>query len=130
MGNSCVTQCANCEDHKDYQFGVGMMFSSLPNIIELFPLGVQKKIIDLESKYTFEATDYSFELFECSHCDTSHSRLSLKIQYDNGKTYEPNYRCYECKRKLKLSNRDIESFKCRKCGSYSLKELPNSLMWD
>ncbi len=129
MGSGYSTQCSNCEDDKEYTFGVGMSFGSLMNIIESFPVGVQNKILDLQSKYIFEETDYSYELFECSHCDTAHTRLNLKIQYDNGKINEPIYRCYECKRKLRLTTRELETFKCRKCGSYSLKKLME-ILWD
>lgn len=129
MGDGCSTQCSNCKDEKDYTFGVGMSFIDLMSIITSFPKGVQNKILDLQSKYIFEETDYSYELFECTHCDTAHSRLNLKIQYDNGKIYEPNYRCYECKQKLRLTARKLETFKCRKCVSYSLKVF-NDYLWD
>jgi len=122
MGSGIAAECTNCGDHKDYTFGGGRMFGDLSNNFDLYSVGVRKKISDLESNYTFEETDYSYELFECLHCDTAHTRLTLKILYDDGKIYEPSFRCYECKRGLRLATRAPETYKCRNCGSYSLKE--------
>ena len=130
MGSSVMTVCSNCGDHKDYRLGVGMTFGHLDNILELFNPSIQNKVIELQENYKLEQTDFSYELFECKKCDTPHSRLHLEIIYDKDKVYRPSYKCFECKQTLKRTKRKIESFKCRKCNSYSLKQACDGLMWD
>ena len=132
MGGGTNTQCSKCNDEKEYNLGAGMMFGDLNNLMHSFSRSVQKIIHNLQLKYEFEDTDLSHELFECNHCDTVHSRLNLRIQYNNGAVYKPTYKCYECKGRLKLATKNIESYKCRKCGSYELKENPSGLLylWD
>ena len=129
MGRGIVTECTTCHNQESYTFGIGMEFWDLDNIITSFPYGVRKKIKELEKQYAFEGVSYSYGLFECTHCDTAHSRLSLEIKYAGGLVYKPQYKCYECKRNLKPSSRKVDSFKCRKCRSYELKET-GDLMWD
>ena len=130
MGSSIMTECSNCGDQKDYTFGVGMMFGHLDNILELFTPSIQSKVAELKKNSNFNQTDYSYELFECRHCDTAHSRLNLEITYDKNKVYRPSYKCYECKRSLKRTNRKIKSFKCRKCAYYGLKQIYGESLWD
>ena len=130
MGSSVVSHCSECDDYKEYTLGVGMMFSELGNIIDLFSPTVQSKITALQCENSIENADFSYELFECSHCDTAHSRLHLEIAYNDDKIFTASYRCYECKGPLKRTEREIESFKCRKCGNSTLKKLPGGYLWD
>ena len=129
MGTGISTECRKCQNQETHLFGIGMIYSDLSNIISFFTPGVQKKVLELEGQHRFEEVDYSHDLFECIHCDTAHSRLSLEIKYSGSLVYKPQFKCYECKRKLKPTNRDVGSFKCRKCCSYDLVET-NYINWD
>ena len=130
MGSGVVSHCSHCNDYKEYTLGVGMMFSELENIIDLFSPRTRSNISNLQNENVIQNTDFSYELFECSHCDTVHSRLNLEITYDQNKIYAASYRCYECKRALKRTKKEIESFKCRNCGNRTLKEFSGGYMWD
>ena len=130
MGSGVVNHCSECDDYKEYTLGVGMMFSELGNIIHLFSPTVKRQITTLQCEKSIENTDFSYELFECSHCDSVHSRLNLEIAYNDDKVFTASYRCYECTRILKITEREIETFKCRKCGNRTLKELPGGYLWD
>ena len=130
MGSGVVSHCSHCDDYKEYTLGVGMMFSELENIIDLFSQKTRSKISDLKNENVIQNTDFSYELFECSQCDTVHSRLNLEITYDENKVYAASYRCYECKGALRRTEKEIESFKCRNCGNRTLKEFSGGYMWD
>lgn len=131
MGSGKATRCENCGDGQVYYLGVGFAFSDVFNLIDQFPLGAQKMIKNISSFFQIECQDMSYEIFECRHCDTSHSRLHLSIKYNSGMVYMPAYRCSECRRKLSKSTKRLDSYKCRRCGKYSLKHSKTkTILWD
>ena len=130
MGWGSSSRCSNCDDYKEYTFGMGLNSGDIMDYLDRFPLGIHNKILDICLKYDFEETNFSYQLFECSHCDTAHTRLGFKIVYNQGKTYGGDYRCSECRRRLQIASKEIESYKCRKCGLYELKEKPDDYLWD
>ena len=131
MGSGKAITCESCGDKKMYYLGVGFAFSNVFNIIDQFPLGAQKKIKYISSFFQIERQDMSYEVFECRVCDTSHSRIHLSIKYNNGMVYNPLYRCPECRRKLFKSKRQLQNYKCRRCGKYSLKNSKTKfIIWD
>ena len=130
MGDAEFTRCSNCKDEQQYLLGIGFLFSDVFNIIDHFPKGVKRKIFEITALYVIEDIDFSYQIFECKHCDTAHTRLGLSIEYDHGKLYMPRYKCSECKRTLKHCNRQLQTFKCRKCKQYQLKKMEVAFNWD
>ena len=130
MGSGKFTKCSNCGDEQEYYLGVGFAFSDALNVIDAFPKAAQKKIEQISLVYDLEHEDLSYKIFECIHCDTSHSRLGLTIKYDGEKIYQQKYKCSECARKLSPSKRRLDTFKCRRCRQYSIKLLNKAFIWD
>lgn len=130
MGSGKFTKCPNCGDEQEYYLGIGFAFSDALNVINLFPKAAQKKIEQISLVYDLKHENLSYKIFECIHCDTSHSRLALTVKYNGGKIYQQKYKCSECGRKLSASKRKLNSFKCRGCRQYGIKLLNKAFIWD
>ena len=112
----------------DVRYTLGSFrFSDLFNVLDETPKAARSKIHKIFSLYEVEKSEFSYELFECVHCDTAHTRLHVIVIFDKGKTYSPNYRCSDCRRKLQKSKRKLSTFKCRSCGLY--EKHGHDLLW-
>lgn len=129
MGDGVVIVCSNCDDHQEYLLGVSYKWLKIEDIIDRFSPAVQRNIKNLQRDKPIEYIYYGYEIFECVHCDTAHSRLHVQIQYCGDKIYKASYRCSECRRMLTKTYKQIENFKCRKCNLRSLKELVEFRWW-
>ena len=130
MGRLVGSVCSYCRDEKEYILCIGLRFSNLMNVLDELPKAVQSKIREIFSLYEVEKSEFSYELFECVHYDTAHTRLHVIVTFDKGKSYSPNYRCSDCRYKLQKSVRKLSTFKCRNCGLYKLQKYGNDLLWD
>ena len=130
MGRLVGTVCSYCGDVKEYKLGIGFRFSDLFNVLDEIPKAARSKIHKIFFLYEVKKSEFSYELFECVHCDTAHTRLHVTVIFDKGKSYSPNYRCSDCRRKLQKSKRKLSTFKCRSCGLYELQKHGHDLLWD
>ncbi|MCS5594965.1 MAG: hypothetical protein NZ730_10550 [Porticoccaceae bacterium] len=130
MGGGVGTICGNCEHISEYLFGVGMLYSSIDRVAHLLPKGAQRLIADIRSKQEITQVDYAHKLYECPSCDTTHPRFYLSFRYGENQMFQPDYRCGDCWGPLRVAQKDIFSYRCRKCGARQLRREFEICPWD
>ena len=129
MGHGITVECTNCDYIEIFQLGIGFMYSSLENVIDLISPKRKEKVLNILQNEEVHTVDYGHELFVCPKCNTLASRFEFLISYNNGKTYGPYFRCPECRLKLVLLKEPIENIPCPKCGDRTLTQF-EAYMWD
>ena len=129
MGTGFGITCASCGDENDFFVGIGMMYSSLENVIFLVSPHRRKKVLQMLQEVDREQVSFENKLFVCPKDHTLASRLDFSIEYSPGKVYRPYFRCPKCKSKLELLKEPISKIPCSNCGKRTLKET-SFIMWD
>ena len=129
MGHGIGVLCSSCGNIESFRLGVGMMYSSLENVIFLVAPAARKKVLRVLSEHDVEEVDYEHALYACARCNTLHNRFYYRIVYDTRQVLEPRFWCGDCRGKLEPAEKDVSHYSCRQCGSRSLTE-EHSMMWD
>jgi len=129
MGSILKISCESCNHSKEYMLGVGMIYSSLENVIEEVQTAKRGYVLSLLKRKDLIKTDYSHSLFACPKCEILYDRFSYKIVYGNNEVLESEYNCSRCKTKLILARENVSKYRCPKCNTYSLKK-EKIMIWD
>ena len=130
MGDGIVITCKKCDESDDFKLGIGMMYFSLINVVEIaVSYGQRSRIYELLEYDGKVKTKYEHRLFECSNCNTLHGRFYVKIFHDGQEVYESNFKCGKCWSKLVPAENEIESYNCRYCSG-KVYEKYIYLLWD
>lgn len=153
MGSTYEISCRKCDYRKWFSVGIGMMYSP-ENLINfrsqfgLLPSLIRsKKTVDiikglLREKNAIIADNYGHAIYCCPKCGEFYERFFMHLDYVGG-TFEPEYKCTKCKKKLKQVNDDLSleevlngkesylmHYKCPKCGCHFLHGKDGGLLWD
>ena len=122
--------------------GIGMMYSSLENVIDLVHYARRKKILDILQnhkviigEYRWGNPFYEHRLYRCLSCNQLYERFYVKIKYDDHKLYETKFKCSKCQNELKAvddvvdDEENIKKYPCPECNKrgFSIQEV---VMWD
>jgi len=129
MGYGIKIECASCDYEGTFMLGVGMMYSSLENVISQVSPHRREVVLDILKNHNVAGTRCEHKLYICPRCDTLGERFEYFIFYDDGQVYEPYFRCSECRRKLVPVEEPISSLRCSKCGEVTLTSHETAL-WD
>ena len=118
--------------------GIGMMYSSLENVIDLVHYARRKKILDILQNHEVNKHEgiwgnpfYEHRLYRCIDCNQLYGRFYVKIEYNDNKSYETKFKCSKCKTKLKAveNERNVIKYPCPLCGRKEL-HIHRELLWD
>lgn len=133
MGDSIRFSCSNCDYSAEFLLGVGMMYSSLKNVLDsAVDNKIQREIIlDILEHHKVDAAQYEHAVYRCNHCDALTEGLFVKILYDRISKYEIAYACPGCGCQLQHIKRP-KSIKgaCPSCHNKTLVAGPGGIDWD
>lgn len=130
MGHGFCVNCYNCDEGECFTLGVGMMYSSLLNVISCIKGGAQKKVVDIMQNHDVMDAEFEHRLYACPSCQTLHERFYFFIEYDEGETYTPAFRCGKCRTPLIPADESkLEKYACKECGKHTLVRGAE-MLWD
>lgn len=138
MGSGISILCQNCGYEKSFMLGIGMMYSSLENVIDLVHYTRRKRILDiLQNHKVLKHEDiwdnplYEHRLYRCIDCNQLYERFYVKIEYNDNKIYETKFKCSKCKNELKAveNEENVKKYPCPECGKKEL-HIHGELLWD
>lgn len=140
MGHGIIVECNHCRENGEapyivecFQLGIGMMYSSLENVIDLLHYTRRPKVLDILNNHAVADTDYSHELYHCPRCHRLYERFHVKIIYivdDEEKVYETSYACPKCKTPMQIiTEDDLPQIPCSSCGEKALQVI-ETMCWD
>ena len=130
MGHGIAVSCENCDYSKEFELGVGMMYSSLEMVQDKLHYTRRPKVKEILDNHDVKDTDYSHELYHCRSCHSLFERFHVRIVYDNDQTYETAYACSKCGKLLvRIKEEDVPKMPCYSCGEYALK-IDVAFHWD
>jgi predicted RNA-binding Zn-ribbon protein involved in translation (DUF1610 family) len=129
MGHGITIECESCDYQGTFMLGVGMMYSSMENVISQVNPTRREIVLDILRHHKVLETSYEHKMFVCPNCQTLGERFDYSIYYDDGHIYEPYFRCSECRNKLVPLEESINNISCSRCGKTTL--ISNeTVMWD
>ncbi|PAT01263.1 hypothetical protein CI105_07340 [Candidatus Izimaplasma bacterium ZiA1] len=137
MGTAIEYSCIKC--NKSYQLKTGHGMFGIFEIDDLILYTSNKKekalLTRLQTRYNGKLKDVpGYNIYECSKCNTLHSRLEYQISYNRNDTYIKNQVCSKCNSILiKLpedKSIDFTQYNCKKCNDKTIDELFSFTMWD
>lgn len=130
MGESFSTHCQSCDDYKQFLIGVGMIYSSIEDLLFVYPTilrkNVRTNVQEILKGNTILSEDMYHAVYLCQKCETLHSRFYLKFECEDGQHFETKFQCPDCRGKLvgltESEQRaiDVRKFRCRKCRKKNL----------
>lgn len=153
MGTSFEVYCLSCDYNKNFQIGIGMMYSPYNLLDFSSELALLPRLIHSEKKITHIkelvigknaqiADEYGHEVYRCIKCGEFYERFYLSLEYDGG-SYKISYECPKCEVELERisynNNEDddlevksinFDKYPCPKCGKHSLYEGELTMLWD
>ena len=131
MGLGIEVNCGHCGYKKEFFLGVGMLYSSLENVIDLVKGKNKKEILEIMRNHDISSSDFYRVLYHCNGCGALSDELYVKLVYDEGKEYTTNYLCANCGDLLEIIDDkiDITTFACPRCKNNTLlREI--GIHWD
>lgn len=131
MGSGIAVQCQSCDYDKEFYLGVGMMYSSLENVIDSVHYRERPEVLKILQNHKVEKCDYEHKLYACTKCAGLYERFYVKIDYDGGEVYETDFICGKCKSGL-VEVEDISAANnrpCPKCNQKTLR-VEETVLWD
>ena len=129
MGSGITVRCQSCSYEDAFTLGIGMMYSSLENVISLVSPRRRDTVRELLARHDVEDVSYEHRMFICPSCSSLASRFDFSITYNNGQVYAPYFRCSKCKEILTPLEEPIEHVPCSICGKRTLEQA-EMLLWD
>ena len=138
MGSEIYVMCRNCGYEKRFILGIGMLYSSLEEVIDLVHYRRRKKILDIlrnhkviKDEYRWDNPFYEHRLYRCFNCNRLYGKFYVKIEYDDNKVYETKFKCSKCKNELKAveDEKNVKKYPCPECNKkeFSIQEMG---LWD
>ena len=127
-------KCDDCGHDDEYLFGIGFVFSSLENVIELLPGRKWQAANDLyknnkEAEFIYDG----YEVYQCEKCASVQNTFLVEAKDKNNNIlFSSVNKCGRCKKprkKIKHTETEIKNFKCPKCKSTNLS-YKEGIMWD
>ena len=131
MGSGITVHCESCNYYREFHLGLGIMYSSLENVIDCVDHWRRAEILEILQNHKVKKCDYEHKLYGCSNCAGLYERFYVKIAYDAGEVYETDFICGRCKNRL-FEIKDISAVKNRPCPGCNEKTLrvEESILWD
>lgn len=129
MGQGIFTECTTYHDEKNCLLGVGMMYSSLKNVIDKFHWINRKKINEFSRKGTVISESFEHRLYYCEKCMTPHSRFWIRLERKDGEVFETVFKCPKCRSRMIEGDLDFTKYVCSKCGQKTLSAM-GEIFWD
>lgn len=131
MGSGIIVHCESCEYEREFYLGLGMMYSSLENVIDCLDHWRRAEVLEILQNHKVEKREYEHKLYGCANCAGLYERFYVKIDYDSGKVYETDFKCGKCKSGL-VEIEDISEVSNRPCPRCNQKNLrvEESILWD
>ena len=131
MGYGITSSCKICNHDEEFILGVGMMYSSVENVLDtVVHWRYRTKIREILSQHKLATTEYSHELYICPTCEIIFERFYIRISQFDKVLYESSFCCNKCKCILKKTTpEDVENCRCKKCKARDL-EWSSGLLWD
>ena len=142
MGCGILVRCRHCEANpaeemgpyigEVFQLGVGMMYSSLENVIDPLHYTRRSQVLDILHNHLVEDTECYHAMFHCPKCHRLHNRFYVKIVYDHDQVDETAYNCSKCRTRLEvIEEDDLSDIPCAECGQKTqYVDEEYMLMWD
>jgi hypothetical protein len=131
MGSGIIVHCESCEYKKEFYLGLGMMYSSLENVIDCVDHWRRAEVLEILQNHKVEKRSYEHKLYGCMNCAGLYAKFYVKIDYNGGKVYETDFMCGKCKSGLvEIKDvREVENRPCPKCKQKTLC-VEESILWD
>lgn len=131
MGSGYILLCPICAYELEILLGVGMLYSSLENVVDQLHPSCRGTVRDILKNHSVRKTDFWMALYRCEKCNRLYNRLYARIEYDEGQVYETLYKCPKCKLALNSvpDNFDLTTAPCPSCGKSRL-EIRGHIDWD
>ena len=130
MGECIEIRCECCGHTRGFSIGVGMMYGDINSIIKrVLHSSVKKQVIEMTELDNISSFECSEEVYECESCDTLHNRTYFKMEYGDREVYETFFRCGQCRKSLRKATKQVDKYRCIKCGEYSLLKFLE-ILWD
>ena len=129
MGQGITIECKSCRYVETFYLGIGFMYSSLENVIDLVSPKRKEKVLNILQRKDVHDITYEHKLFICPKCNHIKSRFDFSITYGDNQEYKPYFQCSECRKKLVPLKKPIESIPCPNCDKKTLIQNA-SIMWD
>jgi Zn finger protein HypA/HybF involved in hydrogenase expression len=129
MGEGITIKCKRCDYQDSFLLGVGMMYSSLLNVISQVSPHRRDKVLNILATRVIHEVSYKHRLFVCPKCNNLAGRFDFSILYGDNQIYRPYFRCSKCRTNLLTLNAPITTLSCPQCGKKSL--ITNGwMLWD
>jgi hypothetical protein len=131
VGHGVTSSCKICNHAEEFILGVGMMYSSLENVLDtVVHWRYRTKISEILIQHKLATTEYSHELYICPACEIIFERFYIKISQFDKVLYESSFCCNKCKCILnKTSPEFVDRSRCKKCHARELY-WSSGLLWD
>ena len=131
MGSGITVSCGACNYEKGFHLGIGMMYSSLENVIHHIDSRRRAAVLEILQNHKVEECDYEHKLYACAKCAGLYERFYAKIAYDGGEVYETKFICGKCRSGLvEIEDlRGVENRPCPRCNQKTLRVM-QTLLWD
>ena len=131
MGEGITVRCESCSYKREFYLGLGMMYSSLENVIDCVDHWRRAEVLKILQNYQVEKRSYEHKLYGCTNCAGLYARFYVKIDYDGGEVYETDFKCGKCKSGL-VEVEDVNTVSDRPCPRCNQKTLrvDENILWD
>ena len=121
VGLSVSCNFCGFEDH--FKVGVGFMYQSLEDVIDLIHPERHPQALKLLKKHKVRETVYERRIYRCERCGQLRNVFWVKIMYDDKEIYETDFQCGECQKHMLRINDplQINSYPCPSCGRIKLR---------
>ena len=128
MGDLFSLYCQDCGYEVELHSGVGMMYSSLENVLFLVSKARREKVKELLRREDLSAVSYKHTIFTCPECSLQDSRFNFRIEYGEGEVYQPYFLCSHCRTRLVEDDQPRITDQCPVCGSMNV--MTGFGVWD
>jgi DNA-directed RNA polymerase subunit RPC12/RpoP len=128
MGDLFSLFCQDCGYEVELLSGIGMMYSSLENVLFLVSKARREKVKKLIQREDLSEVHYKQTIYSCPDCSLQESRLNYRIEYGEGEVYQPYFLCSRCRTRLAEDDQPRLTDHCPVCDSKNV--LTGYGIWD
>lgn len=138
MGHSYSYRCSYCDYQENFNHGHGFLVHSQPlkNYLkqrtQLFHYKTHRLLKQLSKSGEELFLKASFQVYICPKCKTLKDKTEVTVFIDEKITHKSEFRCSECKSRLKLTNiHRLKTANCPKCKKNTFKfDNSHKHLWD
>ncbi|MBM7094813.1 hypothetical protein JSY36_03505 [Bacillus sp. H-16] len=131
-GGTIVCKNVDCGYRKTYYLGRGEMpIYPLSSLITKLHPKTRPIIEEAVKDRHVQNYEHNRSLFHCTDCDHVFKRVTVKIEFHDGGSFETHKRCSRCKkdRTKEIDVGELENRICPKCKE-SLLKMDSFILWD